>query len=194
MAKPGRLVVIIGPMFAGKTTKLIGELRKEQKRKRRTIVFKADFDSRYSSAEVVSHDGVKVPAYRIPTTQKSLGLIRKISESYEVIALDEGHFWTETEGMADLLNELAFSSKIVYVSMLSTGMWGEPFKIGKELIPLADKVYSLEAKCAKCGKGNAIFTQRVAPYKEGASMADMVGGAKEYQPRCRLCFEQRKMG
>ena len=65
----------------------------------------------------------------------------------DVIGIDEAQFWQGTKGFSNTLHELVFDSKTVYVSMLNKNSDGFPFETSKELIPLADRVYVLQAKC-----------------------------------------------
>ena len=192
MKTPGRIIVIVGPMFAGKTTKLIGELKKAQGKNLKTVVFKSPFDNRYSKSKVVSHAGESVPALILPVDASCTKVLNSAAEKYDVIGIDEGQFWADAEGFVDSLNKLAFDSKIIYVSMLNKDHAGKPLRLSRELIPIADEVLSLNAKCAVCGNESASLTQRLIPMKSNAKLEDMVGGAETYQPRCRNCFELNK--
>ena len=187
MGKPGKITIITGPMFAGKTTKLISEMLKARKQNKRTVLFKSAVDTRYSKSEVVSHDGLKLEAQILPEGQECLTTLRNAAANYDIIGIDEGHFWDGTRGLPELLDDLAFGSKSIYISMLNRkSIDGKAFDIGKELIPIADKIHHLESKCAKCGKG-ATFTQRIVSNKDDKNES-LVGGIEAYEARCRKCF------
>ena len=54
--RPGRIEVVCGSMFSGKTEELIRRLRRAQFAKQKVEIFKPAIDTRYSDEEVVSHD------------------------------------------------------------------------------------------------------------------------------------------
>ena len=53
----GRIEVICGSMFSGKTEELIRRLRRAQFAKQKVEIFKPSIDVRYSDQDVVSHEG-----------------------------------------------------------------------------------------------------------------------------------------
>jgi thymidine kinase len=53
----GRLEVIAGPMFSGKTEELIRRLRRAVIAKQKVQVFKPALDNRYAETAVASHAG-----------------------------------------------------------------------------------------------------------------------------------------
>lgn len=182
--------MITGPMFSGKTTMLIKEIERSRARENSAVLLKSAMDTRYSVNDVVTHDGVRLPAMVLPEGEPCVPTLKRIAEDYDVIGVDEGHFWDGTPGLAAALDELAFSSKTVYVAMLNRKNIGTPFDLSKELIPLADEVFFLAARCARCG-GKATFTQRITNYRiEGKQK--FVGGAGDYEARCRSCFVKPK--
>ena len=54
--RPGRIEVVCGSMFSGKTEELIRRLRRAQFAKQKVEIFKPAIDVRYSEEDVVSHD------------------------------------------------------------------------------------------------------------------------------------------
>ncbi len=189
MTRLGKLVIITGPMFAGKTTRLLKEISKARTGKKKAVLFKSGIDNRYADQEVVTHDGERLPAFILPEGEQCIPTLRKAAEEYDIIGIDEGQFWDGTKGFASELNRLAFQSKSVYVSMLNRKKDEELFNIGKELLACADHVHTLHSKCWKCGR-KASFTQRITPWPSSNRMADFVGGAKDYQPICRICLSK----
>ncbi len=187
MANTGKLIVITGPMFAGKTTKLLSEIQKAHKSKKKVILFKSAIDNRYSDVDVVSHNGARFPAVTLPDGAEGIKALYEAAENYDVIGIDEGHFWDDTKGLADTLNKLAFKSKSIYVAMLNRKSDGTSFNLSKELLPFADHVQFINAKCARCAK-DATFTQRVTPYRTVNGEISYVGGKEDYEARCRNCF------
>lgn len=191
MPKTGKIIVITGPMFAGKTTRLLKEIQKARNGNKKAVLFKSGIDNRYSESEVVTHDGARLPAMILPDDERCIPVLRKAAEEYDIIGIDEGQFWDGTEGLAMELNKLASQSKSIYISMLNRKKDYELFGIGKEILACADQIYTLQSKCWKCGS-KASFTQRITPWPKSNRMADFVGGAKDYQPICRLCLTRLK--
>ncbi len=187
MKKTGKLIIITGPMFAGKTTTLIKVVQKALDSGKKTILFRSAIDNRYSTSEVVSHNGARLPGVILPNGEECIKTLNEAAKDHDIIAIDEGHFWQDAEGFSDALDELAFNSKSVYVALLDRKSNGKPFKVASELMPLADNILHLEAKCVKCGD-KATFTQRIINGKENFGGNILVGGQEAYEARCRSCF------
>jgi thymidine kinase len=186
MKNSGELIVITGPMFAGKTKMLLEKFQKAS-RKRRAILFKSGMDNRYSETEVVAHDGTRLPAAILPDGEECIRTLKEARNKYDIIGIDEGQFWQDTKGFSYALHELVFDSKTVYVSMLNKNSDGHPFSTSMELIPLADRVYVLRAECSKCG-GKANFTQKVINGVETFGYDISSAGSNRYEARCRRHF------
>ena len=60
--RPGRIEVVCGSMFSGKTEELIRRLRRAQFAKQKVEIFKPAIDVRYSEEDVVSHDQNHIPS------------------------------------------------------------------------------------------------------------------------------------
>ena len=54
--RPGRIEVVCGSMFSGKTEELIRRMKRAGFARQRLLIFKPAIDTRYSSEDVVSHD------------------------------------------------------------------------------------------------------------------------------------------
>lgn len=68
----GKLTLIVGPMYSGKTSELLSLVEIYSLGKKKYLVFKPEIDTRYSVDHVVSHTGQKVPAITIPSASKLL--------------------------------------------------------------------------------------------------------------------------
>ncbi len=189
MKKACGLIVITGPMFAGKTTRLLKEVQKASKN-RSPILFRSQIDNRYSTSDVVSHDGFRLPAITLQGGEGCIPALKAAASKYDVIAIDEAQFWQGTKGFAETLDRIS-DSKTVYVATLNKDADGNPFEISKELVSLADRVCSLESKCSKCG-GKAGFSQRIINGKEAYGSVTLVGGSDLYEARCRKHFVRPK--
>ncbi|RFA95276.1 thymidine kinase [Pyrobaculum aerophilum] len=177
------LVVIVGPMFAGKTTELIRRVERHVIAGRRAIVFKPSLDVRYDASKVAAHNGLKFDAFVIPPDKDGVEIIRKMGAEYDVVAVDEIQFFPVD--LADALNQLA-NGRIVIAAGLNLDFREEPFETTARAMAFADRVISLSAVCKICGKP-ATRTQRLingvpAPRH---SPRILIGGNESYEARCR---------
>ena len=181
----GWLEVICGSMFSGKSEELIRRVKRARIAKQRVIVLKHAIDDRFSSSQVVSHDGDKLEG--IPVTNSS-DLISKIPLGTQVVAIDEAQFFDS--GLVEVCDTLAHSGVRVIVAGLDTNFRGEPFGPMPMLLALAEDVTKLNAICMKCG-APASRTQRLVngtPARFDDPVV-MIGASESYEARCRKCHE-----
>ncbi len=62
----GRIELICGSMFSGKTEELIRRIRRAVIAKQKVQVFKPAVDSRYHIQRVTSHNGIDFDAHPVP--------------------------------------------------------------------------------------------------------------------------------
>ena len=104
----GRIEVICGSMFSGKTEELIRRLKRAKFAKQRVEIFKPAIDTRYSEEEVVSHDSHSIASTPIDSSASILLFTSEI----DVVGIDEAQFFDN--GLIDVCNELAsFSHRTV---------------------------------------------------------------------------------
>jgi thymidine kinase len=175
---PGRLEVISGCMFAGKTAALIDRLSAARASGRRVIAFKHVIDDRYDATHLVTHDGRRFDAMPAPD---AAAVLERAAEA-DVVAVDEGHFFGRPL-VAACEALLARGARVIVVG-LTNDAWGRPFPPFPELAALATEVIELRAPCRVCGRP-APYSQRMVPVTDEF----MVGGLDEYEPRCREHFE-----
>ncbi|KAF5962014.1 hypothetical protein HYC85_003223 [Camellia sinensis] len=78
--------VIVGPMFAGKTTAFLRRVKSEGNNGTNVAIIKSSKDTRYAVDSVVTHDGTKFPCWAL---QDLLSFRRKIGdEAYAKSMLD----------------------------------------------------------------------------------------------------------
>ena len=183
--REGWIEVICGCMFAGKTEELIRRINVLSYARKNILVFKPKIDDRYSTTEIASHAGSKVPCIVISEAKE---ILNHVNYDTDVVAIDEVQFFDED--VVDICEYLADSGLRVMVAGLDKDFRGEPFGVLPDLLTRAEFVTKLTAVCAKCG-APATRTQRIINGKP-ASFNDpiVLGGAKEaYEPRCRHCHE-----
>lgn len=183
--REGWIEVICGCMFAGKTEELIRRINVLSYARKNILVFKPKIDDRYSTTEIASHAGSKVPCIVISEAKE---ILNHVNYDTDVVAIDEVQFFDED--VVDICEYLADSGLRVMVAGLDKDFRGEPFGVLPDLLTLAEFVTKLTAVCAKCG-APATRTQRIINGKP-ASFNDpivLVGAKEAYEPRCRHCHE-----
>lgn len=183
----GKLEVICGSMFSGKSEELMFRLRRAEYAKKKVLTIKHEIDNRKSYSCIVSHDGCKREAYPLGNCEDSIQTILDLSNDMDVVGIDEIQFFPSIS--VDIIRELVANKKRVIVAGLDLDFRGEPFGIVPHLMALADEVSKLRAICMVCGD-EANFSQRLingqpAKYDDPTIL---VGGEECYEPRCRRCF------
>lgn len=174
----GRLEVICGCMFSGKTARLIDKLEQARAAGQRVCAFKHTLDRRYDACRLATHDGRRFDATAVSSGEEIL----EQSTGCAVVGIDEAHFFGR--GLVQTCASLRQRGQRVIVVGLPFDAWGQPFPPVPELQELAERVEMLRVPCTSCGKP-ACYSQRTVP----VSNPDMVGGPGEYEPRCPACFQ-----
>ena len=118
----GRIELICGSMFSGKTEELIRRLRRAVIAKQQVQVFKPALDTRYHLQKVTSHNGLDFEARPVQSAADIAGLL---DNSTTVVAIDEVQFFDWE--IALVCNQLADEGKRVILAGLDTDFRGEPF-------------------------------------------------------------------
>src|SRR5215475_1620914 len=180
--QPGRIEVITGPMFSGKSEELIRRLQRARIAKQRVVCFKPDIDLRYHKSAIASHSAQTLDACVVPNVDRLRDALFAQIDQVEVVGIDEAQFFDES--LVPLSLELMHLGKRVLIAGLDTTFAGEPFRPMPDLMAIADEVMKLSAVCMKCG-APAIHTQRLG----GSQELVVVGAVGLYEARCRAHFE-----
>jgi len=172
MAKSPELIIYTGPMFGGKTTKLLASLERYQYQNKRTALFKPNLDTRYSKNKVVTHRGHHHKSLLAKTGED---IIRSADQA-DVIAVDEMFM---IPGSAKALLQLFSEGKTVLVSTLQLSSHPSALAEVSKIMPWATSIEICPAVCSKCDR-DAYYTRRLA---EGSSTVQ-VGGQESYEPLC----------
>lgn len=175
----GRIEVICGSMFSGKTEELIRRLKRATFAKQRVEIFKPAIDTRYSEQAVVSHDNNSIQS----TPVDSSASILLFSSEIDVVGIDEAQFFDD--GLINVCNELANRGIRVIIAGLDMDFKGIPFGPIPALCAIADEVTKVHAICVKCGKLAYVSHRTVANEKRV-----LLGEKQEYEPLCRCCYQQ----
>ncbi|MGM9706478.1 MAG: thymidine kinase [Prevotella sp.] len=176
---PGRIEVVCGSMFSGKTEELIRRMRRAQFARQKVEIFKPSIDTRYSEEEVVSHDRNAIPSTPIDASAQILLLATDI----DVVGIDEAQFFDE--GLVDVCNELANRGVRVIVAGLDMDYKGVPFGPIPALCAIADEVTKVHAICVRCGALAYVSHRKVSNDRRV-----LLGETDEYEPLCRECYQR----
>lgn len=175
--KKGRIEVVCGSMFSGKTEELIRRLKRAIIAKQKVEIFKPITDNRYHESHVVSHDQNFIPSTPVPSSSNILLLANDI----EVVGIDEAQFFDN--GLIDVCKTLANKGIRVIIAGLDMDFQGAPFGPMPGLLACADSILKVRAICSHCGD-LALFS-----YRKSASPDLVVLGEKDlYEPLCRACY------
>ena len=175
----GRIEVVCGSMFSGKTEELIRRMRRAQFARQKVEIFKPAIDVRYSEEDVVSHDQKHIQS----TPIDSPGSILLLSSDIDVVGIDEAQFFDM--GIVDVCNELANRGVRVIVAGLDMDYKGVPFGPMPALCAIADDVTKVQAICVK--SGNLAY---VSHRKVQSDQRVLLGETTEYEPLCRECYQK----
>jgi len=180
----GRIEVVAGPMFAGKTEELLRRVRRAVIGGRAVEVFTHALDTRQGPGVVASHVGLEHPSREVRSADEILDLV---PEGTDIVAIDEAHFFGLE--LVPVVEELARRGHVVIVAGLAVTFTGRSFEPLPSLMAAAERVDKLTAICTVCGE-EAVFHQRTAPGAAGdvELVAEHVGGAEKYEARCRRHF------
>ncbi|MBR2101443.1 MAG: thymidine kinase [Prevotella sp.] len=177
--RPGRIEVVCGSMFSGKTEELIRRLKRAKFARQRVEIFKPSLDIRYSDHDVVSHDQNSITSTPIDSSSSILLLTSDI----DVVGIDEAQFFDD--GLVSVCNDLANRGVRVIVAGLDMDFKGVPFGPMPALCAIADEVTKVHAICVKCG-ALAYVSHRLVKNDKRV----LLGETQEYEPLCRECYKK----
>ena len=175
----GRIEVICGSMFSGKTEELIRRMKRAKFARQNVEIYKPMVDTRYSKDDVVSHDHNVIPSTPVDSSAEILLL----SGDIDVVGIDEAQFFDN--GLADVCNELANRGVRVIVAGLDMDYPGKPFGPIPYLLAIADEVTKVHAICVRCGS-LAYISHRLVHNDKRV----LLGEKQEYEPLCRECYNK----
>ena len=165
-------VIFTGPMFGGKTSRMLASLDRAKYQSKKIIAFKPKMDHRYAEEKIVTHGGSQWNAVCVSSGDE----IYEIAKDSEVVAVDEAFM---IDGVADALIRLFKHGKSIYVSSIQLSAWGDSFSEVQEMFPWATRVEVCPAVCPKSGRDAYYTVAKV----DGLNQID-VGGHEKYEPRC----------
>lgn len=173
-----KLTLIFGPMFSGKSSELIANIRRLQAINKTFLVIKPSIDYRYSKDDfIVSHNKDNEACISLNNLKD---LLKKDLSDINTIFIDEGQFFSD---LKDVVIELVEQRNInVFISGLDGDSDRNKFGQVVDLIPYCDDIIRTKALCKMCGDGTeAIFSHYHAKKESQVE----VGGGDKYEPLCR---------
>lgn len=171
-----KITTIYGPMFAGKSTKLIDIYNNCNSDKK--LVINHSFDDRYSTNSVTTHDSVSIPCMSVKTVDYIVSLCKETNPEY--LFIDEAQFFDSIDNIINLLGNS--SVKQIILSGLDYDAKGNIFnKAFFNLINNSVTKFKCFSKCYKCEK-NADKTILLENNIMNGNI--LVGGSDKYQPAC----------
>ena len=177
----GYLELILGPMFSGKTSKLIEIYNQCKYCNIDVIVLNHEIDNRYNNDMLCTHDNKEIPCFKV----SDLNHVQHKFNSFKtakVILINEGQFFKNL--YTSVKNWVDIFKKHVYVCGLDGDFQRNCFGEILYLIPICNKVNKLNSLCANCKNGkHALFSKRISSDNEQIKV-----GSSNYQPLCRKCY------
>jgi thymidine kinase len=197
-----RLEVIVGPMFSGKTERLIARLHRAQYARKRVRILKPAHDTRTQgsiASRAVTPDGVAEVTATLSAmmVRNAADFARAIADGeFDVLAVDEAQFFPLDDPMTDslgwfgraireLMRSQAKTDLRVIIAGLDMDFAEAPFGPMPGLMAMADSVEKLTGVCMICGSDGGYISHRIVP----GDAQLVVGDVGEYQVRCRACYE-----
>ena len=176
----GRLEVVCGSMFSGKTEELIRRIKKVELAGKKYKVFRPKTDSRSPNNKIISHAKNEISATIISNSKEIL----KNCKGLDVIGIDEAQFFEQS--LVKVCNTLANDGYRVIVAGLDMDYEGNPFGPMPNLMACAEDVMKVHAVCVETGNP-AGYSYR----KDSSDDLVLIGEKKEYKPLSREAFVKK---
>ena len=177
-AQLGRIEVITGCMFSGKTEELIRRLVRARFARQEVRIFKPATDTRYAVHDVVSHSKHRLPCVPVSRAADIPGQVG----AAVVVGIDEAQFFDAD--VVTVANQLADAGHRVVVAGLDQDYRGVPFGPIPHLLAVAEYITKNLAVCMSCG-APADRSQRLVHRDTRV----LLGAEESYEARCRRCWD-----
>jgi len=196
-SESGYLEIILGGMYAGKTSRLVEIYKQCTFCNISVAVINHSIDNRYDEELLSTHDKIKIPCIKTKrlfdiwtdsiNMESNVELVPRIRDKFKlarsnVILINEGQFFPDLE---EFVKNLLLNGKKVYVCGLDGDFERKKFGQILDLIPLCDKVTKLTSLCSMCKNGTlGIFSKRIS-----CEQIQTIVGFNNYIPVCRNCYD-----
>jgi thymidine kinase len=171
-------------MWAGKSSTVLGTLRRYKSIGWNILLLTSEMDNRYGSGLVVSHNQEKYPALAV---RELIPVLRtKIYEEAQLIMIDEAQF------LPDLYDFVLHAVDVDQKHVICVGLDGDsdrkPFGDLLRLVPHCDSIEKITSFCSECKDGTpALFSFHRSHKFEQVE----VGHTNQYEPLCRKHFNEK---
>ena len=166
----------VGPMFGGKTTRMLSQLERYRYQNETAYLFKPSIDARYDKAAVVTHTGIKVEAMLVTDGYTIRSTVHRLADRPSVVAIDEAFM---LKGSADAAIDLFRDGHTILVSSLQLSSDTTPYEEVMRMMPYATHIEVCPA-VDPISKRDAYYTEKYGGRKDHGIE---VGGAEIYRPR-----------
>lgn len=175
----GRIDIIMGCMFSGKSTEIIRLINRYKALDKKIIIINHKNDDRYKKNSISTHSNININCISLD----NLNVIETESsydyQNTDVIVIEEAQFFNNLYEFA--LKAADIDNKIVIIAGLDGDSNREAFGDIIKLIPKCDSVTKLHALCSICKDGTlASFTKRLVNNSN-----QILIGVSEFMPVCR---------
>jgi thymidine kinase len=182
----GYLELFIGPMFSGKTSKLLEIYKQYTFCNSEIIVVNHSSDNRYSDTMLSTHDKTMIPCVntiKLMDLYKYSSILDVNIEKKNIVLINEGQFFQD---LYEFVIQCLRENKKLYICGLDGDFRRKKFGQMLDLIPLCDKVTKLTSLCGICKNGTpGIFSLRLT----NDSCQTLIG-SDNYVPVCRSCYKE----
>ncbi len=179
----GRIDVVTGPMFSGKSEELIRRLVRKQIAGQEIRVYKPYLDNRTTN-EIKSRSGYVLPAIVLTEDQilwDRVAYPNKLKElGVQTVGFDEAQFFSPQ--IFGFVQQLQGEGIDILISGLDTDYARNPFGCMPDFLALANTVTKLTAVCHNCG-ADAPYTYRTTD----DAVQILVGDSNYYEAACGDC-------
>ena len=177
----GYLKLIIGPMYAGKSTELIRHIRQFKFLKKNILAINNNINNRYGSVNIITHNKEEFKDCINVDLLKEVTLKYNIQyNKADVLIIEELQFFKDA--YKNIIDFVERDNKTVICAGLIGDYLRNPFGDILRLIPIADDIQILSALCNRCKDGTkALFTKRIVNNTE----QHLIGSSESYISVCR---------
>ena len=183
--KQGKIDIIVGCMFSGKTTELIRRIRRINHINKNVMVINYHQDTRYGENKIFTHDREGIDSIQVMKLNEITENHYDKYKDVDVIGINEWQYFPDLFEFCK--NACEKDHKTIIVSGLDGDYLRKPFGQILDLIPISNSVQRLNAFCQLCKDGTpAYFTRRIVNSNEKI----LIGGIDSYIPVCRYHYNQ----
>jgi len=197
----GYLELIVGPMFSGKTSRLVEIYKQCIFCNISVSVINHSIDNRYDEELMATHDKIKIPCIKanklseiwptLPYDVNNKEINSRLDDiinvsNCDVILINEGQFFSD---LYEVVLEMLEEGKKIYICGLDGDFERKKFGRLLDLVPYCDKIEKLTSLCSICKNGTpGIFSMRLTDEKQQTLV-----GSDNYIPVCRGCYDQNTL-